>query len=210
MSYTEFIVLALTSLLTMMNPISIMPIYSTITEELDDQTSKNIAFKATLSAFLTLILFAFAGHIIFNIFNISVNALRIVGSFLFLGMGFDMLQAKISRMKKPKKDIAEFEDDIAITPLGIPLICGPGAITVTMILVQDSPTWVYKVILVAIVATVTIIVYYSLISSKKILKLFGPSGSKVMTRIMGLILMIIAVEFFFAGVKPFIRDIFKI
>ena len=210
MSYTEFIVLALTSLLTMMNPISIMPIYSTITEELDDQTSKNIAFKATLSAFLTLILFAFAGHIIFNIFNISVNALRIVGSFLFLGMGFDMLQAKISRMKKPKKDIAEFEDDIAITPLGIPLICGPGAITVTMILVQDSPTWVYKVILVAIVATVTVIVYYSLISSKKILKLFGPSGSKVMTRIMGLILMIIAVEFFFAGVKPFIRDIFKI
>jgi len=210
MSYTEFIVLALTSLLTMMNPLSIIPIYSTITEDLDDQTSKNIAFKATLAAFLTLIMFAFAGHIIFNIFDISVNALRIVGSFLFLGMGFDMLQAKISRLKKPKKNIEEFESDIAITPLGIPLICGPGAITVTMILVQDSPNWIYKILLVIIAGLVSATVYFSLVGSKKILRLFGPSGTKVMTRIMGLILMIIAVEFFFAGVKPFIRDILKI
>ncbi len=210
MTHTEFILLAFTSLLTMMNPISVIPIYSSITEELDKKMSRNIAFKASLAAFVILLVFAFAGHIIFNIFQISVNGLRVVGGFLFFGMGYDMLQAKISRIKKPKKDIKEFESDVAITPLGIPLICGPGAITVTMILVQDAKTWAYKGLLVGVAFTVLLIVYLSLLSSKKILALFGPSGTKVMMRIMGLIVMVIGVEFFFAGVKPFIRDIFKL
>jgi len=210
MTHLHFILLAFTSLLTMMNPISVIPIYSSITEELDKKMSKNIAFKATLSAFIILIIFAFAGHIIFNIFAISVNGLRVVGGFLFFGMGYDMLQAKISRIKKPKKDIKEFESDVAITPLGIPLICGPGAITVTMILVQDANSWLNKGLLVLTILIVLTIVYFSLISSKKILALFGPSGTKVMMRIMGLIVMVIGVEFFFAGVKPFIQEIFKL
>jgi multiple antibiotic resistance protein len=139
-----------------------------------------------------------------------VNGLRVVGGFLFFGMGYDMLQAKISRIKQPKKDIKEFESDVAITPLGIPLICGPGAITVTMLLVQDAKTPIYKGLLILSISLVLLIVYLSLLSSKKILKLFGPSGTKVMMRIMGLIVMVIGVEFFFAGIKPFIQDIFKL
>ena len=125
-------------------------------------------------------------------------------------MGYDMLQAKLSRIKQPKKDIKEFESDIAVTPLGIPLICGPGAITVTMILVQDAKVLSYKILLILAIISVLIIVYFSLISSQKILKFFGSGGTKVMMRIMGLIVMVIGVEFFFAGVKPFLRDIFNI
>jgi multiple antibiotic resistance protein len=210
MTHIEFVLLAFTSLLTMMNPISVIPIYSSFTKELDDRMSRRIALKASISAFIILLVFAFAGHLIFNIFSISVNGLRVAGGFLFFGMGYDMLQAKISRIKRPKKDIKNFESDIAISPLGIPLICGPGAITITMILVQDAASWFNKILLILTIFIVLAIVFVSLISSKKILKFFGPSGAKVMMRIMGLIVMVIGIEFFFAGIKPFIRDIFKI
>jgi multiple antibiotic resistance protein len=79
-----------------------------------------------------------------------------------------------------------------------------------MILVQDAASWFNKILLILTIFIVLAIVFVSLISSKKILKFFGPSGAKVMMRIMGLIVMVIGIEFFFAGIKPFIRDIFKI
>ncbi len=104
----------------------------------------------------------------------------------------------------------EFENDIAITPLGIPLICGPGAITVTMILVEGTDGWVQKGLLFGVILFINVIIYLSLIFSKKILKFFGASATKVMTRIMGLIIMVIGVEIFFEGLQMFLRKILKI
>ena len=210
MSTFEFALLTFTSLFTMIDPLGAIPIYATITEDLDHQASKKIAFKASFTAFVVLMLFAFSGELIFNFFHVSVNSLRVVGGIVFFKMGSDMLEANISRLKKPRKAISEFESDIAITPLGIPLIAGPGSITVTILLIKDAHTILMKNVFILVLLAVIIIVYLSFVWAKKILKLMGPSATKVMLRIMGLIVMVIAVEFFFAGIKPFIQDIFAI
>jgi multiple antibiotic resistance protein len=210
MSTFEFAFLTFTSLFTMIDPLGAIPIYATITEDLDNQASKKIAFKASFTAFFILVLFAFTGELIFNFFHVSVNSLRVVGGVVFFKMGSDMLEANISKLKKPKKDISEFESDVAITPLGIPLIAGPGSITVSMLLFKDANSIILKSVFISTLLVVIILVYLSFIWSKKILNFIGPSATKVMLRIMGLIVMVIAVEFFFAGMKPIIQDILAI
>ena len=98
-----------------------------------------------------------------------------------------------------------FNHEVAITPLGVPLICGPGTITIVILMNQQAATIESKAILYAAMASIALITYIFLISSKAFLKMMGPYGNKVMFRIMGLILMVIAVEYFFSGVRPLLK-----
>lgn len=100
----------------------------------------------------------------------------------------------------------QFVEDIAITPLGIPMICGPGAITSAIILMNQSQTLLEKGVLLAVILLVLSLTYFILVSGKSILALVGDSGNKVLLRLMDLIVMMIAVEFFFAGLKPIVKD----
>jgi multiple antibiotic resistance protein len=99
--------------------------------------------------------------------------------------------------------------DISITPLAIPMICGPGAITNAIVLMEDAGTYERKIILFASIFLVILITYLILYSSSKLIKLLGQTGNNVMMRLMGLIVMVIAVEFFFSGLKPIILDMLK-
>jgi len=200
--YTS-IILIFTSFFTLINPLGTMPIFMSMTSTLSKQRRKQTAKKATLVAFFTILAFAFSGKILFDFFGISVDSFRIVGGVIFFAMGWDMLQARLVSFKHANNEdkIDAYVDDISVTPLAIPMICGPGAITNAIILMEDANGISQKAILIAIIAFVLFLTYLILIGGR------GETGNKVMMRLMGLIVMVIAVEFFFSGLKPILLDI---
>lgn len=179
-----------------------------MTASLSNQKRKNTAKKASVIAFFTIIAFAFSGQILFKFFGISVNSFRIVGGVIFFAMGWDMLQARLGSIKHTDDEnkIDAYVNDISVTPLAIPMICGPGAITNAIILMESSDTIIKKVILISVIFLVLLITYLILRGASKITDKLGDTGNKVMMRLMGLIVMVIAVEFFFSGLKPIILN----
>lgn len=204
----EFALLALTSYFTMVNPIGFIPLFVSMTQSLSVEEAHKVAFKAVFTAFIIIIVFAFAGKFIFDFFQISVNSLRVAGGIIFFINGYDMLQARILRTKESTQSSQEYVNDIAITPLAIPLICGPGVMTISIVLMNDAKTIYHIITLIAVIILVLLTTYLSAISGRKILKLIGENGNKVLMRIMGLIVMVIAVEFLFSGLKPILQNIF--
>ena len=205
-----FALIVFTSFFTLINPLGVMPIFMTMTSDLSVKDRNKTALKASIVSFFTLTAFAFTGHILFNFFGISVNALRIVGGIIFFMMGQDMLQARLTRIKlDSQKEIDEYVGDISITPLAIPMITGPGAITNAIVMMEDANSISLKIVLIVGLFIVMTLTYLILLSSGRIMKILGDTGNKIMMRIMGLIVMIIAVEFFLSGFKPIFIDLMK-
>lgn len=205
---TSFALLGFTSFLTLLNPLGIMPVFMTMTSDFTDHDRAYTARKAILVAFITMIAFAFSGQLLFKFFGISVNGFRVVGGVIFFMMGNDMLQARLVRSQIDPNYKQKYLTDISITPLAIPMICGPGAITNSIILMEDAHSWELKVVLIGVIFLVCLLTYLTLLGSSRIIKLLGETGNKIMMRLMGLIIMVIAVEFFVSGLKPILRDIF--
>lgn len=206
---TAYALLCFTSFFTLINPISTMPIFMTMTSELDVAHRNRTAKKASIVAFVTILVFAFSGQLLFKFFGISVNSFKIVGGVIFFIMGMDMLQARLSQVKIKDSEIKSYVNDISITPLAIPMICGPGAITNAIVLMEKATTLEMKIVLIASISVVVLLTYLILLSSSRIIKLLGETGNNVLMRLMGLIVMVIAVEFFFSGLKPIMMDLLK-
>ncbi len=205
-----FALLSFTSLFTLINPLGTMPVFMAMTSELSEKERNRTAWKASVVAFFTIIAFALTGQLMFNFFGISVNSFRVVGGVIFFIMGMDMLQARLSQVKIRDNEVKSYVSDISITPLAIPMICGPGAITTVILLMEDANTIPKKLTLFISVFLIMLLTYVILYSSSRLIKLLGQTGINVMMRIMGLIVMVIAVEFFFSGLKPIILDMFPV
>lgn len=206
----SFFLLAFTSFFTLINPLGVMPVFLTMTHGLSPRQRNAMATKAVIIATIALVAFAFGGKFLFQFFGISVNGLRIVGGIIFFYVGQDMLQARLVKTKVDEKDLKEYISDISITPLAIPMICGPGAITNAIVLMNDSVTVMHRLILIATILLMGLLTLLVLLQSGYITKLLGETGNKVLMRLMGLIVMVIAVEFFISGARPIIRDILKL
>lgn len=204
-----FSLLCFTSFFTLINPLGVMPIFMTMTAPISEQQRNKTAKKAVLVSFITLIAFAFSGQLLFRFFGISVDSFRVVGGIIFFMMGYDMLQARLVSVKHDENDIKEYVNDISVTPLAIPMICGPGAITNSIVLMEDANTILKKTILIFSIFLVSLLTYLILFGSSKIIKMLGETGNKILMRLMGLIVMVIAVEFFFSGLKPILQNILK-
>lgn len=200
-----FALLCFTSFFSVINPLGVMPVFLTMTADLDERHRNRTAKKAALVAFVTMGLFALSGKLLFDFFGISVDSFRVVGGIIFLMMGYEMLQARLSRTRIDEESVHRYVEDISITPLGIPMICGPGAITTSIVLMQDAPSIELKVVLFLVMAAICIVTMIALMGAGKFTKLLGDTGIKIMTRLMGLIIMVIAIEFFVAGLGPIIR-----
>ena len=205
----SFGLLCFTSFFTLINPLSTMPVFMTMTAGLSEKERTHTARKASIVALITIIIFALSGQLLFKFFGISVNSFRVVGGVIFFIMGMDMLQARLGQVKIKDSEVKTYVNDISVTPLAIPMICGPGAITNSIVLMEDASTITRKIILFSIILVVMFITYLVFYSSSRILKILGQTGINVMMRLMGLIVMVIAVEFFFSGLKPIILDMIK-
>jgi len=205
----SFGLLCVTSFFTLINPLGTMPVFMSMTSDLSVEERNRTARKASIIALITIIGFAFTGQLLFNFFDISVNSFRVVGGVIFFIVGMDMLQARLGQVKIKDNEVKSYVTDISITPLAIPMICGPGAITNAIVLMEDANTIPKQIVLLVAIVLIMLLTYLILYSSSKLIKLLGQTGINVMMRIMGLIVMVIAVEFFFSGLKPIILDILK-
>lgn len=200
-THPQFAILCFVTLFTMVNPLPVVPVYLSMTSKLPAPTARRVALRATTTALLVMALFAVGGRFIFQFFNISIDSMRIVGGVLFFLIGFEMLQARPTRTKYDEESAAEYAEDIAVTPLGMPMLSGPGTITSVILLMNESGSLAERGVVFGAMLLVALLTYAILVGGQGLLTRLGTSGHKVITRIMGLIVMVIAVEFFFAGLR---------
>ena len=172
-----FALLCLTSFFTLTNPLGTMPVFLTMTQGMTEKERRFIVTRATLTAFIIIMVFTFAGQFLFKFFGISTNGFK------------------------------TYANDISITPLGIPMLCGPGAIANAIVLMQDAHTMELKGVLIGSIAFIYLLTYFILRASTRLVDVLGETGNNVMMRLMGLILMVIAVECFVGGMKPILVDV---
>ena len=204
-----FALLCFTSFFTLTNPLGTIPVFLTMTNGMNDHERKAIVRRATIVSFITLMVFTFSGQFLFKFFGISSNGFRIAGGFIIFKIGFDMLQARYSNAKLKEEEVKTYADDISITPLAIPMLCGPGAIANAIMLMDDASTLSLKGTWIGIIALVYVITFLILQASTRLVRILGETGNNVMMRLMGLILMVIAVECFVSGLKPILIDILR-
>ena len=204
-----YALLCFTSFFTLTNPLGTMPVFLTMTNGLSDDERKHIIKRATIVSVVILITFTLCGQFLFKFFGISTNGFRIAAGFIILKIGYDMLQARYSNAKLKEDEIKAYVNDISITPLSIPMLCGPGAIANGIILMSDATTWELKATLIVMILVVYILSYVILRLSTRLVKIIGETGNNVMMRLMGLILMVIAVECFVGGLKPILIEIIQ-
>ncbi|MBT4660340.1 MAG: NAAT family transporter [Candidatus Marinimicrobia bacterium] len=210
-SEIQFFILCITTFFTLINPIGIAPILLVMTERFSKEEKINIAWKGSLTAFITLIIFSILGSVIFNIFGITIEAFQIMGGIIFFRSGFRMSEAKIGRSRTTpmEREESQESDDIAISPIGIPLIAGPGAITASMLLSSQTPQlYSYATLGVSIFLVLTV-VYLILRNGGLLMKALGYTGMRVIQRLMGLVLMVIAVQFVINGVMSILSPLFS-
>lgn len=203
-----FALLCFTSFFTLTNPLGTMPVFLTMTNGMEERERRTVVRRATIVSFITLMVFTFSGQFLFKFFGISSNGFRIAGGFIIFKIGFDMLQARYSSAKLKKEEVKTYADDISITPLAIPMLCGPGAIANAIVLMDDATTIALKGVLIGVIAFVYFLTFLILRASTRLVSLLGEMGNNVMMRLMGLILMVIAVECFVSGLRPILIDIF--
>lgn len=209
MNIPEFTFLSFSTLFTLVNPLGISTVFLVLTERFDHRLTKNIALKGVITGIVTLFTFAFLGRYIFQFYSISLEAFKIMGGIIFFRTGLKMLEAIVSRTRSTPQEQQEGleTEDIGITPVGIPLLTGPGAITGAMVLSGKATVPIHYGILVTTIITVMILTYFILIGSDKLLKKLGKTWMRVIQRIMGILLMVIAVQFIIDGTTPVLRSI---
>ena len=199
----QYLIFCLSTLFAVINPLGITPIFVAMTEKYDKEIRSKIARKGIITGSMILIVFTLLGSIIFQFYGITVEAFQIMGGVIFFRSGMRMLDAKVGRSRTTESEREEFKDtdEIAISPIGVPLITGPGAITGVVILSGKAPTNFSVLVLLFSVIISMFIFYFILKAGNYIGQKIGIAGMRVIERMMGLILMVIAVQFIINGIE---------
>ncbi|HDZ35750.1 MAG TPA: neutral amino acid NAAT transporter SnatA [Thermococcus sp.] len=196
-----------TGLFAITNPVGAVPVFLSVTHDLSRSQRREIAKKTAITVVVTLITFALIGQWIFKFFGSSTDAFAIAGGILLFRMAMEMLSGKLSTIKISQEETEEFSEEVvtleevAIIPLAIPLISGPGAITTVMLYTAKSTSLPEKVTVIASIVAIGLTVLLVLCSANRIKAKLGRVGIKVMTRMMGLILTSMAVQMIINGIK---------
>jgi multiple antibiotic resistance protein len=187
-----------------MNPIANAPIFVGLTDDLDSRTRRRVALRAVLLAFGLVVVFALGGRAIFSIFGITLPAFRIAGGALVGLVGFHMLQGEQSAVHSPKdEDNEKSRDaalDIAISPLALPILAGPGTIATAMSFAADT-TFFAVLRVIAAFAVMCAVTWATFLAGESLTRYLGENAIKVVTRLMGLILAVIGVQMMITGVR---------
>jgi multiple antibiotic resistance protein len=210
-STIAFTTLAFTSLLAIVNPLSAVPLYVTATSDLNSRQRASTLRIAVATGIIALVAFGLAGTYILRFFGITTYAFRIAGGLIFLGIGSDMLQARQSRDRtsRGEQEATEQKSDVGIIPLGIPTLAGPGSITTVITLTAQADNRMQLVGLYSAIIAVMLVSWLVLAVAPFIVKRVGRTGMSVMTRLMGLLLMVIGVQFIIEGVRTVALDILR-
>jgi multiple antibiotic resistance protein len=200
-TYVRFSLLALSSIFFLVDPFAAIPSFIAITSGVDPARRRRMAWKAAVTCFIVLVAFALGGKFIFSLFGIRLPAFEIAGGLILLLIGIDMLEAKRSPTQESVEETQEgaAREDAGIVPLGIPMLAGPGAISSVMVLVGQAPNhWEQLAILISIAVTAAVS-FLVLNGADRLRKLLGETGIRILVRIMGLLLVALAMQFFVNG-----------
>jgi multiple antibiotic resistance protein len=201
-SLTDFLV-SLSAIFFIVDPIGVVPIFLTMTAGDSNEKIRRTALRACLVAGALMLFFALFGGLIFKVFSVSLGAFRVAGGILLLITALDMLRARTSETRTTRTEEQEGaqKEDVALVPLAMPLLAGPGAIAAAMVLMARGDTWVSAVpVLLAIVITFTVS-YFVLRAAGLVQRVLKQSGVAILERVMGLILAAIAVQFIADGAR---------
>lgn len=197
------------SLFAVMNPLGNIPIFISLTQDYTNEERKAAARKATLISFIILTIFLLVGKIIFSTFGITIHGFRVAGGILIFGIAYGLLHAKPTGAQHPQgKDRAEAQqkDDISVTPLALPIIAGPGTIATVM---SHSTNTASQMIGVGLSYTIILAVTFILFNySFIIMKRLGRNGLNVISRLMGLILAVMAIQMIAEGIQGLFPALF--
>ena len=201
------------SIFVIVNPIGILPVVLSLTSDMKPAAKASTIRKSCMTAFSVLIVTAIGGGAIFSLFQITLGALRIAGGIFLFILSISMLYGRHTKAKVNEVERKEFDDDdedvedVAITPLGIPVIVGPGAITVVMALMEQAHTSLEIGSLFLAITLAIFTIYILLRGGSNISRYLGKSGLRTMTRIMGLVVSVIGVQFVINGISDALPQI---
>jgi multiple antibiotic resistance protein len=201
----SFSLLCLSSILIIVNPLGATLTYISLTSRLETPVKVQIVRDSCTIALIILVLVSVAGTIVLNVFGISLEAFRIAGGILLFGIGMEMVYAKTSRTKMTATEKYESQDseDVAVMPIAIPMIAGPGAIT-TVIVLSNESAGIFSLPWLVILASILIavgITYLMMRNADYIIKKIGQRQYRVINRLLGMLLIAIAVQFVITGIK---------
>lgn len=208
-SLTGFLALAFTSLLAIINPIGAVPLYLAITASHTRQQRRRTLLRALVTALVVLLAFATLGGLILRFFGITTYAFKIAGGIIFFGIGWDMLQARRVGVKATAEEELEGakKEDVGIIPLGMPTLAGPGAMTTIIALVAQAEDVGERTMVYIALVLVLLTSWLVLGAAPAILRRVSQTGLNVMTRIMGLLVTVIGVQFVLDGLSTAIREL---
>ncbi len=202
MNWSQYAVI-ITGLFAILNPIGAIPVFLDLTTDQDESERKRTAMTTSIAVALILMLSAWLGDSILSFFGISIDAFRVGGGILILLMAVDMMHARPSRAKRTDEEHEEAQDkdSVAIVPLAIPLLAGPGAISTVILDAHTLGGVTERIVLTLIIVGMAGTVWLALYLATPISAWLGKTGKNILVRLMGLILMAIAVEFIVTGTK---------
>ena len=204
-----FALVAFPSLVVIINPVMVTSVFITLTANATPEAKRAIIRKTTLIAFIVLLVFAVSGTLIFKFFSITIGAFQIAGGIILFSVAMGMLHARTSRTKQTPEEMDEAmgREDIAVVPLAIPIVSGPGAITTVVVLSGETRAAPNMAILFVAIVVAMAIVFVMLRNAARIQRFMGPSGLNIATRLMGLVLAAVAVQFVIHGVESVLPDL---
>jgi multiple antibiotic resistance protein len=200
-SVLQFGLLVFTSIFFLVDPFAAIPTFLVITAGTDSAERRRTAKTATFTCCVVLLGFAFAGTLIFRLFGITLVAFKIAGGVILMLIGLDMLRARRSPTKETIDESREGaeKENAGVIPLGIPMLAGPGSISTVMVLMGQSSQWWQTVSICVAVVITAVLSYWILAGADGVRRYLGDTGSRVLTRLMGLLLTAIAVQFILNG-----------
>jgi MarC family membrane protein len=198
----QFALVTITSVLFIVDPIAVIPTYLVITQDETREQRRRTARRACIAMTILLIVFAATGTALFRTFGITLAAFRTAGGLILWFVALDMLQGE-RRTQEGREEIMEgqVKEDVAVTPLAIPMLAGPGAISTVIVLSSQARGPAQTAIVYTAIVLTGLLSFVALRIGEPLLSRLGKTGVRVVTRIMGLLLAAVAVQFVLSGVR---------
>lgn len=202
----ETLINASVTLLVTVDPIGLAPLFLALTAGMDRATRTQIALRGILIGTGLLVMFALAGMTILDLFGITMPAFRIAGGLLLFWLAFEMVYEKRQERKQEATERAVSHDEakhIAVFPLAIPLIAGPGAISATVLLSTEMSSPLERSALIGVILVIMVLCMIAFVLAERLDQVLGDTGRMVLTRLLGVILAALSVQFVADGIKAF-------
>jgi multiple antibiotic resistance protein len=204
---SDILIQAVVTLFVTIDPVGLAPLFLAVTAGMNRSERRQVALRASIIAFGIFVLFALAGTLILSLFGITLPAFRVAGGLLLFWIAFEMVFERRQERHENTAQRAITEDDIhgvAVFPLAIPLMAGPGAISATILLSGEFSSVLDRMALIGIILAIVVLTYGVYLVAERVEGLLGATGRSVLTRLLGVILSALAVQFVADGVKALI------